>query len=125
MRAPFHIPTNPLHNTTLYTFSPNSNRIPGEIRLRDHIQYYRYLATGLYLADVGIFREKKKKKKSCTGSLCAHMHGSVLPVPVLCLGILPMVRDKSISFGRLWVAINKSKGFGRLWVAIDLSLHDV
>eukprot|EP01043_Picozoa_sp_COSAG02_P079747 COSAG02_NODE_18610_length_929_cov_1.560241_2_plen_115_part_01 len=23
--------------------------------------------------------------------------------------ILPMVRDKSISFGRLWVAINKSK----------------
>ena len=59
-------------------------------------------------------------KKSCTGSLCAHMHGSVLPVPVLCLRILPMVRDKSISFGRLWVAINISKGFGRFWVAIDL-----
>ena len=37
--------------------------------------------------------------------------------------ILPMVRDKSISFGRLWVAINKSKGFGGLWVAIDLSIY--
>ena len=65
------------------------------------------------------------KQKSCTGSLCAHMHGSVLPVPVLCLGILPMVRDKSISFGRLWVAINKSEGFGRLWVAIDLHVLDL
>ena len=62
------------------------------------------------------------QKKSCTGSLCAHMHGSVLPVPVLCLTIFPMVRDKSISFGRLWVAINISKGFGGLWVAIDLSI---
>ena len=48
------------------------------------------------------------------------MHGSVLPVAVLCLRILPMVRDKSISFGRLWVAINISTGFGRLWVVIDL-----
>ena len=39
MRAPFHILTNPLHNTTLYTFSPNINRIPGEIRPGDHIQF--------------------------------------------------------------------------------------
>ena len=69
--------------------------------------------------------KKKRKKKSCTGSLCAHMHGSVLPVPVLCQRILPMVRDKSISFGRLWVAINISKGFGRIWVVIDLSIHHV
>ena len=87
----------------------------------------RYLATtGIWLPDciwpMLAFSEKRKEKRSCTGSLCAHMHGSVLPVPVLCLRILPMVRDKSISFGRLWVAINISKGFGRLWVAIDLSI---
>ena len=30
-----------------------------------------------------------------------------------------MVRDKSISSGWLWVAINKSEGFGSLWIAID------
>ena len=42
---------------------------------------------------------EKKKRRSCTGSLCAHMHGSVLPVPVLCLGVLPRVCDKSGAAG--------------------------
>ena len=78
------------------------------------LQYIVRTAVQLYSP-----HQKKEKRKSCTGSLCAHMHGSVLPVPVLCLRILPMVRHESISFGRLWVAINISKGFGRLWVAID------
>ena len=47
-----------------------SHRIPGEIRPGYHIQYYRYLATGMYLADVGIFREKKKKE--AVPVVCAH-----------------------------------------------------
>ena len=48
---------------------------------------------------------KKKKKLYRYRSLCALVHGSVLPVPVLCLRILPMVRDKSI----VWQALGGDK----------------